>query len=40
MHQATLRFSVISTFTGAKPFPLWDPSQNGCVEEYPQEHHQ
>ncbi len=40
MHQATFFFSAISTFTGVKPFPLCDPSQNGWVEEYPQEHHQ
>jgi hypothetical protein len=33
MHHATRVFSVISTFTGLKPFPLCAPSQNGCVEE-------
>ena len=22
---------VMSTLTGAKPVPLWEPSQNGCV---------
>ena len=33
MHQATLRFSVISTFTGENPLPLCEPSQKGCVEE-------
>jgi len=40
MHHATFFFSVISTFTGEKPLPLCAPSQNGCVDEYPQEHHQ
>jgi len=39
-HQATFLFSVISTFTGVKPLPLCAPSQNGCIEEYPHEHHQ
>jgi hypothetical protein len=29
----------MTTFTGLNPLSLCAPSQNGCVEEYPHEHH-
>jgi hypothetical protein len=40
IHQATRFVSVMTTFTGLNPLSLCAPSQNGCVEEYPHEHHQ
>jgi hypothetical protein len=36
----TLDFSVISSFLGWSPVPLWEPSQNGLWLVRPQEHHQ
>jgi hypothetical protein len=39
-HQATVRDSVITTFTGSKPVPWCEPSQNGCFLDTPQAHHQ
>jgi hypothetical protein len=39
-HQATVFFAVISVLTGENSVPLCDPSQNGCVLERPQAHHQ
>jgi hypothetical protein len=37
-HHATVLASVISTFIGAKPVPLCEPSQNGCDFDRPQAH--
>lgn len=39
-HHATLPALVKSTFRGARPDPRWEPSQNGCVADFPQAHHQ
>jgi hypothetical protein len=39
-HHATVLASVISTFNGAKPVPLCEPSQNGWPLDRPQAHHQ
>ena len=39
-HQATVFFSLISVLKGENSVPLCEPSQNGCVLERPQEHHQ
>jgi hypothetical protein len=39
-HQATVFASVISTFLGANPVPLCEPSQKGWLPERPQAHHQ
>jgi len=39
-HQAMLRGSVTSTFFGAKPLPLCEPSQNGWPFDFPHAHHQ
>jgi len=37
-HHATVFDSVISTFLGAKPVPLCEPSQNGCPLDRPHAH--
>jgi len=39
-HHAIVFASVTSTFCGAKPLPLCEPSQNGCDFDRPQAHHQ
>jgi hypothetical protein len=39
-HQATVFVSFKSTFNGANPEPLWEPSQCGWAFESPQAHHQ
>ena len=40
LQKATFLGSVISTFCGTRFVPWWDPSQNGCLEDFPHEHHQ
>jgi hypothetical protein len=40
MHHATVSAVATVTFFGAKPVPLWEPSQKGCDLERPQAHHQ
>lgn len=39
-HQAAVLAASIVTLTGANEDPLCDPSQNGWVADFPQEHHQ
>lgn len=39
-HHQMVFFSATSYFTGCRPVPLWEPSQNGGWLERPQEHHQ
>jgi hypothetical protein len=37
---ATRLFSVAVHFTGVNGVPAWEPSQSGCVADWPQAHHQ
>jgi hypothetical protein len=37
---AKRRLSGAVHFTGVNGVPAWEPSQNGCVEDLPQAHHQ
>ncbi len=39
-HHQMVFFSATSYFTGCRPVPLWEPSQNGGWLERPQEHYQ
>ena len=39
-HKATGALEVMVTLTGLNSLPLWDPSQNGCLADLPQAHHQ
>ena len=39
-HQAMRLASSITTRSGSKSVPRWDPSQKGCVWDRPQVHHQ
>jgi hypothetical protein len=37
-HHATVLAVAISVFKGAKPVPLWEPSQNGWPLDFPHAH--
>ncbi len=38
MHQKIFFFSTTTSLTGENPVPLWAPSQNGWLADFPQEH--
>ena len=38
MHHQRVFFSGTWNFSGWRPVPLWEPSQNGCPAERPQAH--